>query len=116
MRKARHKRTFGPARPKYIHDLRPMVWAALTLTAYLVAFVVSSVLGTPGPLPFVYGGLAMVCILAVEAGLRGRLWIFEPAYSKSFGHPKVAHRLAYFTFALLLALETSIIAGFFLLD
>jgi len=98
--------------PKAYHVL---VYALLSLTSYLVAFILSITLGAPGPLPFVIGGAALIFTLALEAGFRGRLWIFEPVFSEAFGHPQIAHRLTYFSVGLLLILETSIILGYFLL-
>lgn len=96
-------------------DFRPLIWAALSLTAYLIAFILAILLSAPGPIPFVYGGIAMLGVLATEASLRGRMWIFEPSFNEAFGHPQVAHRLTYFSIGVLLILESSIILGFFLM-
>jgi hypothetical protein len=56
----------------------------------------------------------MLGILAIEACLRGRLWLFEPTFAKAFSHPRIAHRLTYFSIGILLFLQTTIIIGFFL--
>lgn len=114
MRKARTKSATSPDCKQCRADARPLVWASLTLAAYLVTFILAIMLGAPGPMPFAYGGLAMLAILATEACLRGRLWMFEPAFAKAFGHPQVAHRLTYFSIGILLLLQTTIIIGFFL--
>ncbi len=114
MRKVHGKTFKGQLAPRPRTDLRPLVWAALSLTAYLVTFVIAVSLGVPGPLPFVYGGLAMLGVMLSEACLRGKLWLFEPAFSRTFGHPEIAHRLTFFSMGLLLVLETSIILGFLL--
>jgi hypothetical protein len=91
---------------------RAMIWAGLSLTAYLIAFILAVLVGAPGPLPFAYGGFALLLILVSEAALRGKLWIFEPTFNEIFGHPQIAHRLTYFSVGLVLALESSIILGF----
>lgn len=92
-----------------LERLRIMVWAALTMTSFLVAFFVSQILGATYILPFVFGGVAMIAIMLIEALFRGRIWIFEPGFRETFGHPDISYRILLFSGGILLIMETFIL-------
>ena len=89
--------------------LHATLWATLTFGVFIVTYILAIVLGAWGFMPFVYGALAMLAILLLEALFRGRLWPFEPYFSRSFGHPEASRRLLIFSGGFLLILETAIL-------
>jgi hypothetical protein len=93
---------------------RVKVWALLSLAAFLVSYIASIVRGDWGALPFFYGALALTLVMLLEALIRGRLWIFETDFSRTFGHPHIGLRLIFFSVASLLVLETAIITVLFI--
>jgi len=90
--------------------LRVHMWSSLTFTAFITAFITSIWLGAPGLMPFVYGAAAFLAILAIEACMRGRLWPFEDGYrQRLIDIDGIALRLLFFSGALLLVLESSLL-------
>jgi len=96
---------------EHLDKLHATAWAALTFTSFIVVYILAIMLGAWGIMPFVYGALALLSTLLLEALLRGRLWPFEPGFRESFGHPEISYRLLFFCSAFLLILETAIIVG-----
>ncbi len=106
------RRAEKPARivtAERLNELHAMTYAALSLTTFIVTFILSIMLGAWGVLPFVYAGGAMLAILLIEALLRGKLWPFEPGFRETFGHPEISYRILVFCGTFLLLLESAIL-------
>ncbi|MBI5654639.1 hypothetical protein HZC53_03240 [Candidatus Uhrbacteria bacterium] len=92
-----------------LEQLRIMVWAALTMTSFMVAYIASQLMGAISILPFVFGGTAMIIVMLFEAFLRGRIWIFEPGFRETFGKPDISYRVLIFCGICLLLLESYVL-------
>lgn len=92
-----------------LEQLRIMVWAALTMTSFMVAYIASQLMGAISILPFVFGGTAMIAVMLSEAFLRGRVWIFEPGFREIFGKPDISYRILIFCGICLLLLESYVL-------
>ncbi|MDQ7814742.1 MAG: hypothetical protein RDU25_02995 [Patescibacteria group bacterium] len=88
---------------------RANVWASLSVTAFVVVFVLAVSLGAPLVMPFIYAGTTFFAILLLEASLRGRIWPFEEHFQKNLGQEDVAKRLLIFCASILLLMETAYI-------
>jgi len=112
-RKSKTKTVTKKSAPITHHErlerLRIMVWAALTMTSFLIAFFVSQIMGSGMILPFLFGGIAMISIMLIEALFRGRVWIFEPGFRETFGQPDISYRILLFSGALLLIMESYVL-------
>ncbi len=91
--------------------LRSTMWASLEVTTFLIVYLVSIVHAREGILPFILGWGALMCVMACEAVLKKRLWIFEPLYKDAIGHPETPIRLATFMAGILLVLEITYLVG-----
>lgn len=87
----------------------PGVWAALTILAFPVVLLATEVFGFRGLWPIAYGLLASLVVLALEACVRGRLWIFEDRFVERISHPATPGRLLIVCGATLLLLETALL-------
>ena len=103
----------GPSASKTAenHDPRAIMWASLTIAAFLIVFVSSIALGSGGILPFLYGMATMLGIMTLEGILRGRLWLFDDHFKYRLSDPKLPVRLLIFIGGFLLIIETRIIIG-----
>ncbi|MCI0479292.1 hypothetical protein L0Y59_02000 [Candidatus Uhrbacteria bacterium] len=90
----------------------PNLWAFLTLATFPVVLIATDMIGLDGIWPFVYAALATLIVLALEGVIRGRLWPFEPHFAETLGHPDTPIRIILFLGAILLVLETALIALF----
>jgi hypothetical protein len=97
-------------RNKHVRGFHAHVWSSLTVASFLIAYIIAIVAGVKGIFPFVYGGLALLAILGVEALLRGHIWPFDEAYRNRFSDiDGIALRLLLFCGAFLLILETTVL-------
>ena len=90
--------------------IRSSMWALLEVCSFLIVYFISILTAQDGILPFAYGFGAMSCVIACEAVLKKRLWIFEPLYQDSIGHPEMPIRLATFVSGIVLVLEIAYLA------
>lgn len=88
------------------------MWAFLTLATFPVVLIAMDMLGLRGIWPFAYATVATLIVLALEGTIRGKLWPFEPIFAEFLGHPDTPIRIILFLGAVLLVLETSLIAIF----
>ncbi|MFH1078191.1 MAG: hypothetical protein V1745_02845 [Patescibacteria group bacterium] len=94
------------------HPGHPYVWAFLTLATFPVVLIATDMLGLRGVWPFAYATVATLIVLALEGTVRGKLWPFEPIFAEFLGHPDTPIRIILFLGAVLLVLETCLIAIF----
>lgn len=83
----------------------------MSFGSFIVVFTSTAALSAWSVLPFAYGTAALVITLSCEYLLRGRIWLLEPEFADSFGHPTVHRRLLIFCGAFALVLETVVLTG-----
>jgi len=87
------------------------MWALLSITGFLVLYLVAIVWGEQGLMPFFYGSMAMLCILLIEALLRGKMWLFEPQFNHAITRKDMPLRLALFVGCFVFVLESLLTVG-----
>lgn len=90
----------------------PALWATLTIAAFPIISLSLGWLGIDPLRSFAAGALATFIILLLEAAIRGRWWISEPAVSRILGDPAFGGRLLILTGTLVLLFQTMLLTIF----
>lgn len=81
-------------------------WAVLTIIAFPIGILAAGAANASSLQAFVAGALACFAVLFANAAADGRLWMFHPAWKARFDHPEFSYRLAIFSGAILLIVQT----------
>src|SRR3990167_10524489 len=74
-------------------DPRAALWATLTIVAFPLVAMSMGWFGVDPFTSFVFGAAASLLVLTVEAVVRGRWWISDPAIARIFSDPSFGYRL-----------------------
>lgn len=85
------------------------LWAFISIIAFPIVLISADILEVGGLLPFIFAMVATLVILTLEAGITGKLWMFEDKFINRIGDPEMHVRLLIFVGAMLLILESALL-------
>ncbi len=81
-------------------------WAVMTVVAFPVGILAAGSANASSWQSFVTGIGACLAVLFANAAADRRLWMFHPEWKAKFDHPEFSYRLAIFSGAMLLIIQT----------
>lgn len=81
-------------------------WAVLTIIAFPIGLLAAGAANASSLQAFITGVIACFAVLFANAAADGRLWMFHPSWKERFDHPEFSYRLAIFSGAVLLMIQT----------
>lgn len=98
-------------KPKKVNG-HPALWATLTILSFPIVATTVGWLGASSFKSFLAGAGASLAILILEAIVRGRWWMAEPAIASLLNDPHFSRRLIFVTFLLVFVFQTLVLTGF----
>ncbi|HWQ99559.1 MAG TPA: hypothetical protein VN397_01780 [Candidatus Methylomirabilis sp.] len=93
-------------------DPRAALWATLTVVAFPIVAMSMGWFGVDPFTSFVFGAAASLLVLMLEAVIRGRWWISDPAIARVLGDPALGFRLLVLVGTVVLLFQTFVLVGF----
>ena len=93
-------------------DPRAALWATLTIVAFPLVAMSMGWFGVDPFTSFVFGAAASLLVLTVEAVVRGRWWISDPAIARIFSDPSFGYRLLVLVGIVVLLFQSLVLVGF----
>lgn len=81
-------------------------WAVMTVMAFPVGILAAGSANASPWQSFATGAAACFAVLFANAAADRRLWMFHPDWKAKFDHPEFSYRLAIFSGAMLLIVQT----------
>ncbi len=85
------------------------VWAAITVISLPVVALSLISLGIHSSIAFLLGACFIFILIVLEALIRGKSWIFSPAFHELFGHHETVFRILIVIGGALLILQTAFV-------
>lgn len=102
----KRKKALSPSY-RIAHTSHATFWSMATLIAFPAVLLSLTSSGYSAAAAFGYGLLASLGVVAANAIIERRLWMFDPIWRERFEHPDFGHRVAVMCGALLLVLESA---------
>lgn len=93
-------------------DSRAALWATLTVVAFPIVAMSMGWFGVDPFTSFVFGAAASLLVLMLEAVVRGRWWISDPAFARVLSDPALGFRLLVLVGTVVLLFQTFVLVGF----
>lgn len=93
-------------------DPRAALWATLTVVAFPLVAMSMGWFGVDPFTSFVFGAAASLLVLMIEAVVRGRWWISDPAMARVFTDPSFGYRLLVLVGIVVLLFQSLVLVGF----
>ena len=96
------------------HHLTVHYWALLTIFIFPIALLSAANFGYGNGASFLIGAAASFAVLAMNALMERRLWIFSHPWRTCFESPDFSFKLAMISGVILLIMETAVLVLFFI--